>query len=109
VKDTSNLRISSVTLNSPDPPELAKFYAKLLAWDITIDEGDWVQLPNPSGGIGLNVHIDDVYERPVWPSVRGRQQMQVHLEIQVDDLEEGSAHAQACGATLAAFQPQDDV
>ena len=33
----------------------------------------------------------------------------MHLEIRVDDLEAGVAHAVALGATLARFQPQPDV
>ena len=35
--------------------------------------------------------------------------MQSHLEIEADSLESGCAHAQACGATMAEFQPQDHV
>jgi len=35
--------------------------------------------------------------------------MMMHLEVRVDDLERSSAHEQACGATLAAYQPQDEV
>jgi hypothetical protein len=35
--------------------------------------------------------------------------MMMHLEIQVDDLGAGVAHAVAQGATLAAFQPQEEV
>jgi hypothetical protein len=35
--------------------------------------------------------------------------MMMHLEIRVDDLEAGCAHARACGATPAAFQPQQGV
>jgi catechol 2,3-dioxygenase-like lactoylglutathione lyase family enzyme len=105
----ANTRVTGVTLCSPNPPELAKFYARLLGWEITVNERTWVSMPNPAGGIGINFHLDEVYERPVWPSERGRQQMQVHLEVKVDDLEAGCAHAQACGATLAAYQPQDDV
>jgi hypothetical protein len=35
--------------------------------------------------------------------------MQLHLEIEVDDLAAASAHAEACGARAAAFQPQKDV
>ena len=104
-----NARVTGVTLNSPNPPELARFYANLLGWEVTVDEGGWVQLPNPEGGIGLNFHIEDHYQRPVWPSQPGEQIMQMHLEVQVDDLEAGCAHAQACGATLAGYQPQDDV
>jgi len=105
----THARVTGVTLSSPDPPKLARFYADLLGWDITFDEGGWVQLPNPEGGIGLNFHIEDEYQRPVWPSRPGEQIMQVHLEVKVDDLEAGAAHAQACGATLAEYQPQDDV
>ena len=33
----------------------------------------------------------------------------MHLEIAVDDLEASVAHAVAQGATLAGFQPQEDV
>jgi len=33
----------------------------------------------------------------------------MHLEIAVDDLETSVAHAVAQGATLARFQPQEDV
>ncbi len=35
--------------------------------------------------------------------------MQVHLDIEVDDLESAGAAAVAAGAVLADFQPQDDV
>jgi catechol 2,3-dioxygenase-like lactoylglutathione lyase family enzyme len=103
------IRLTSVTLNSPKPSALAQFYARLLGWTVTVDEPDWVELPNPAGGIGLSFHIEDIHVPPVWPAEPGEQQMQAHLEIQVDDLETGAAHAQACGATLAEFQPQDNV
>jgi hypothetical protein len=33
----------------------------------------------------------------------------LHLDIHVDELDEGGAHALAVGAILADFQPQDDV
>ncbi len=35
--------------------------------------------------------------------------MQVHLDVEVDDLDAGVAYAVEAGATLAEFQPQDDV
>ena len=35
--------------------------------------------------------------------------MQLHLDIEVDDLDAGVAAAVALGATVAEFQPQDDV
>jgi catechol 2,3-dioxygenase-like lactoylglutathione lyase family enzyme len=103
------ITLTAVTLNSPSPSALAQFYARLLGWTVSVDEGNWVELPDPAGGIGLSFHIEDIYVRPVWPAEPGRQQMMVHLELQVDDLESASAFAQACGATLADFQPQAHV
>jgi hypothetical protein len=35
--------------------------------------------------------------------------MHIHLDIEVTDLDEAGAHAEKAGATLADFQPQDDV
>ena len=103
------LTLTATTLNSPDPSALARFYARLLGWTITVDEDDWVELPNPAGGIGLSFHIEDIYVPPVWPAKPGAQQMMMHLEIRVDDLDTACEHAKACGATLADYQPQAHV
>ena len=101
--------LTMVTLNSPDPPALARFYGRLLGWEIATEEPGWVTLRNPDGGVRLGFHIEDVYVPPVWPSKPGEQIMMMHLEIRVDDLVAGCAHAQACGPTLAEFQLQEDV
>ena len=101
--------LTTVTLSSPDPPTLARFYGRLLGWAIGTEALGWVTLRNPDGGIGLAFHIEDLYAPPVWPSQPGEQRMMVHLEIRVDDLEAGCAHTAACGATLAEVQPQEDV
>lgn len=104
-----NTTLTAVTLNSPDPSALARFYERLLGWSISVDRDGWVVLPNPAAGIGLSFQREDIYVRPVWPAEPGAQQMTMHLEIAVDDLDAGCVHAQACGATLAEYQPQDDV
>jgi hypothetical protein len=52
---------------------------------------------------------EENYVPPVWPARRDAQQMQLHLEIRVDDLTAAVAHAVECGATVADFQPQEDV
>ena len=57
----------------------------------------------------MGFHIEDIDVRAVWPTRPSEQQMLVHLDFLVDDLEAGCAHAQACGAILADFQPPDDV
>jgi hypothetical protein len=45
----------------------------------------------------------------VWPAVPGQQQMTMHLDIGVEDLEAAVAWALDLGATQAAFQPQAHV
>ena len=105
----NGLSLSATILNSPDPPTLARFYQRLLGWDITTEDPDWVMLKNPDGGPGLSFQMEDIYVRPVWPAAPGQPQMMMHLDIHADDLAAACAHAQACGATLADFQPQDNV
>lgn len=103
------MTITGVVLGAPDARELAAFYERLLGWERKADEPGWVQLANPDGGVGLSFQTEEGYVRPVWPHGPGDQQMMAHLDIRVDDLESASAHAVACGAELAAFQPQADV
>jgi catechol 2,3-dioxygenase-like lactoylglutathione lyase family enzyme len=71
----------------------------------------WVQLRPPAGEPGprLNFEHDPTYVAPVWPSAPGAQQVMEHLDIEVDDLEAAVEWALAAGATLAEYQPQEDV
>jgi catechol 2,3-dioxygenase-like lactoylglutathione lyase family enzyme len=103
------MTLSGVVLDAPDARELAAFYRRLLGWEVEQDEPGWVKLRAPGGGPGLSFQTEKAYARPTWPAGPGDQQMMVHLDIAVDDLEEAGAHAVAAGATLASYQPQDDV
>jgi hypothetical protein len=49
------------------------------------------------------------YVRPVWPPADGQQQMMMHLDVEVDDLDVAVAAAVELGATVAEFQPQEAV
>ncbi len=105
-----NFTLSTVNLDSPDPLALATFYGELLGWEIGAAEPDWVVLRNPAAaGVSLSFQLEDAYVRPVWPAGPGDQQMQVHLEVQVDELAPAVDRATALGATLASYQPQGDV
>jgi len=104
-----SLTLTTVNISAPDPGVLAHFYRDLLGWPVAAEEPGWVLLRDPAGGVGISVQSETHYTRPVWPAGPGDPQMMMHLEIRVDDLEAAGAHARACGATLAGFQPQDDV
>lgn len=102
-------RVSAAVLGTPDPRGLASFYRALLGWDLVADEPEWVVLRPPGGGAGLTFQLEAEHVPPVWPAAAGDQQMQVHLDIACDDLEQGVAGAVGLGGELAAYQPQDDV
>lgn len=108
--DELQLAISTINLSATDPQRLARFYADLLGYAIVADEPDWVLLRDPSGrGVSLSCQGEAVYTPPAWPAAEGDQHMMLHLEVEVNDLDLAVAKAQAVGATLADFQPQDDV
>jgi catechol 2,3-dioxygenase-like lactoylglutathione lyase family enzyme len=114
------MEVTSVTINAPDPRALAAFYARMLGWRVAHEdpprpgapaEDGWAQVRPPDGtaGFTLNFEYEADYTRPVWPSTAGRQQIMEHLDIAVSDLDETVAWAVDAGATLADYQPQEDV
>jgi catechol 2,3-dioxygenase-like lactoylglutathione lyase family enzyme len=103
------MHLSGVVLDCPDPPALASFYEDLLGWKRIQDESTWVKLASPEGGAGLSFQLQDGYVPPTWPAATDEQQIQVHLDVHVDDLDAAGGYAVSVGARIADFQPQDDV
>jgi len=104
-----SLSLSMVTLGTPDVGAALRFYQRLLSWEVETDDPDWAVLRHPDGGVRLGFQTERDFVAPTWPATPGEQQMTMHLEVAVDDLPAAAAHALACGATRAAFQPQQDV
>jgi catechol 2,3-dioxygenase-like lactoylglutathione lyase family enzyme len=100
-----------VALDAPDPRALAEFYSRLLGWRLFPDpDGAGAGVaPSEDAGFNLAFQREANYQRPVWPAEEGKPQMSMHLDIEVDDLEESVAYAIEVGAQLADFQPQDNV
>jgi catechol 2,3-dioxygenase-like lactoylglutathione lyase family enzyme len=103
------MTLTGTVLDAPDARALAAFYHRLLGWAIVREEPDWVKLSAPQGGAALAFQTETAYVTPTWPAGPGDQQMMMHLDIQVDDLDAAGALALEAGATLAEYQPQDDV
>jgi catechol 2,3-dioxygenase-like lactoylglutathione lyase family enzyme len=103
------MRLAATVLGASDPMALGEFYRRLLGWAIVDKHPEWVRLEPPSGGTGLSFQLERDQPRPVWPPVPGEQQMMMHLDIAVDDVEQGVAVAIEEGAALAEHQPQDEV
>jgi catechol 2,3-dioxygenase-like lactoylglutathione lyase family enzyme len=111
-------RLSATVLGAPDPRKLAAFYEQLLGWDVVANEparpgepaeDGWVMLRPPGGGTGLSFQYERGYTPPVWPPEPGAQQMMMHLDIGVEDVDAAVTWAQDHGAALAEYQPQADV
>ncbi|NUR09115.1 MAG: VOC family protein [Nocardioidaceae bacterium] len=99
-----------VVLECEDASALAHFYQRLLGWELFTDTEGWATLaPSRAAGYNLAFQRDEHFVRPTWPGEPGRQQMQMHLDVQVDDLDAGVAYARECGAEVAAYQPQETV
>ena len=98
-----------VALDAPDARELARFYATLIGWEVAGEEPEWATIGPTDGVAYLAFQTSPGHQRPVWPSADGAQQMMMHLDFQVDDLDAAVAHAVDLGAQVAQHQPQDDV
>ncbi|MER7420238.1 VOC family protein [Micromonospora peucetia] len=96
-------------LDAPDAVALARFYAELLGWKTTKEEPGWATIAPSDGVAYLGFQTAAGYLPPVWPPAEGRQQMMMHLDFEVTDLDAAVAHALDLGARAAGDQPQDDV
>ena len=111
-----SVRATSVTVMTPEPLQLADFYARLLGTEVSATEPPPTGAPEAAGfaqlrmpHLTLNFEYEEQWARPVWPAQAGRQTATQHLDLRVDDLEAATDWATRCGATLADTQPQDDV
>jgi hypothetical protein len=96
-------------LEAPDARALARFYADLLGWEIAKNEPEYAAI-GPSDGVAyLAFQTAPDYVRPVWPFREGSQQIMMHLDFQVSDLEVAVAHALELGAQDAEHQPQTNL
>lgn len=96
-------------LGTLDPRGLARFYAELLGWQIHSDEDDWATIAPEQAPVYLGFQYEEHHVAPAWPSGPGEQQMQMHLDIEVTDLDAGVAAAVGLGGVLVAHQPRQEV
>jgi len=91
-------RLSGIVIDCPDPRALAPFYEKLLGAPRTYEDDEWVSLDLGPGLPSLDLQRTEKFHTPDWTS--GDPAQQLHLDVRVDDFEEGEAAVLAAGATL---------
>ena len=98
-----------VVLDAPNARDLALFYSNLLGWTIASETEGYCTMGPSSGVAYLATQTAEDYQRPAWPNQPDQQQMMLHLDFEVRDLAAATEHAQEMGATLADYQPQENV
>jgi catechol 2,3-dioxygenase-like lactoylglutathione lyase family enzyme len=107
---TPAIRLTASVLGTPDPRGLARFYQRLLGWPLRADDDEWATLRPADGGPGLSFQLETDHVPPVWPPEPGTQQMQSHLDLEVDDLAAACAVAEEAGARpLGGHEDEDEV
>ena len=97
-------RFPSVVLDCPDPASLARFYAALLDWEVSIDDdGGWADARSRESYPPLGFQRVADYRAPQWPGQETPQQS--HLDVIVDDLDAAEKAVLDLGATKAEHQP----
>jgi len=85
----------AVTIDAPDASALARFYADLTGMEVTYDGPEGALISADDRNVMFQ-QISD-YNRPRWPDPAHPQQ--AHLDLLVDDLDNGEARALELGAT----------
>ncbi|MFI5706609.1 VOC family protein [Kribbella sp. NPDC051620] len=105
---TEQFPLAGVVLDAAEPRVLADFYQRVLGWKVAHGDDNWISLQGPDGSSKLSIQREPNHQRPSWPSKSDQQQMQLHLDFQVTDLEAAQQQAVEAGATLMDWQPQKE-
>ena len=93
------ISLQSVVLDTDDPRQLAEFYTALLGWEIESINDDWITITGGSAG-QMDFQLALNHKPPTWPDNAVPQQL--HLDLEVEDLDAAAAYAESIGARRAA-------
>jgi catechol 2,3-dioxygenase-like lactoylglutathione lyase family enzyme len=94
--------LKMLTLDSSDARRDARFWTAVLGWEVAHEQDEYAMLTGP-GGLALGFGTVEGHEAPGWPNEHGTKQF--HLDLAVDDLDEGVAACVELGATFPDEQP----
>jgi hypothetical protein len=91
-------------MDCADPVELGNFWSSLLGGEVAFTSDDFVAVKLEH--VWLSAVRLDHYEPPTWPE--GDLPKEMHLDLAVDDLDQGEEEVLALGGVKAATQPAPD-
>ena len=89
-------RLHTVVIDGPNPAALAEFYSELLGLPITERDSDWVTIGG-EGWTRIAFQLAPDLAPPAVPDPQRPQQL--HLDVQVDDIDSAEQQVLALGAT----------
>ncbi|UKY50622.1 VOC family protein [Streptomyces inhibens] len=95
----SLIKLGVVALDCPDPQALADFYAKVLGWQVTGGDDEWVEVAGPDGRALAFQRVAD-YRPPQWPGQDVPQQLHLDFDVASADIDEAERTVVALGAKL---------
>lgn len=95
--------IGDISIDCVSPQRTRDFYAEFTGWEKRVAY-DCPALVGDGGLLILFMECDFEYLPPVWPEEDSKQQKQMHLNFQVDELPSAVVEAIKLGATKAARQ-----
>jgi catechol 2,3-dioxygenase-like lactoylglutathione lyase family enzyme len=95
-------RLCAVTIDCPDPGQLALFYQQFLGGTLYSSNNDFVVLSSDRD-VRLDFQRVPNDQPSPWPNRAAPRRL--HLDFIVDDLDKAEIHLLGLGAVLADFQP----
>lgn len=69
-KELCPIALDAVVLECKDAAVLSDFYIRLLGWEKHYGEdGGWVDIISPTGGVKIAFQKNEDYVPPVWPDI----------------------------------------
>ncbi len=95
--------LANLTIDCSDENRLCDFYHNLFGWE----KREMFGHPAVASADGQHVLLfaqEEDFVPPVWPEEPGKQQKQIHLDVQVPDVAAAVSYAQSIGAVKAEAQ-----
>jgi predicted enzyme related to lactoylglutathione lyase len=90
------LRWQSVVIDAYDAPALARFWAEVLGWRITLEDPDEIELQPPAGSPEEGL-VPDLLFLPVRDEKTGKNRL--HIDLRPENQDEEVRRIEALGAT----------
>jgi predicted enzyme related to lactoylglutathione lyase len=96
--------IAMISLECANPAGQARFYADMLGWEVTHSEDEYAMISDGTTSLGWGRRAG--YQPPTWAEGGDEDApKRYHVDVYVEDLDDGETRTVKLGATKPDFQP----